>query len=399
MSSLIQSTGMMEPMRITTSSKHYSKLADLAVILIKESTAFTKSLPDVIIPQLAHLIRSMNCYYSNLIEGHNTHPIDIEKALKNDYSEDPQKRNLQLEAKAHILVQKWIDETMSKTIPIVTCDNIIQIHKRFYENVPPELLLVENPQTDTHHTVIAGALRTEDVRVGKHIAIEAKLLPDFMHRFQEAYTNLGELDSVLAVAAAHHRFLWIHPFLDGNGRVARLLSHAMLLSALDTNGLWSVSRALAKKEKEYKQYLALCDLDRRNDLDGRGTLSEESLAEFTQFFLARCIDQVRFMQELFVPQTLNERIMLWAKEAIALKKIPYKSDLVLEALLYRGQVMRSDVLQITNTSESQARRITSALLKAGIITSQNLRMPLQLACPASLAHRWFPNLFPDKVSE
>ena len=52
----------------------------------------------------------MNCYYSNLIEGHNTHPVDIERALAGDYSTDPEKRDLQLEAKAHIAVQKWIDE-------------------------------------------------------------------------------------------------------------------------------------------------------------------------------------------------------------------------------------------------------------------------------------------------
>jgi hypothetical protein len=47
--------------------------------------------------------------YSNLIEEHDTHPTDIERALKEDYSADAKKRDLQLEAKAHIAVQKWID--------------------------------------------------------------------------------------------------------------------------------------------------------------------------------------------------------------------------------------------------------------------------------------------------
>lgn len=51
----------------------------------------------------------MNCYYSNLIEGHDRHPVDIERALSNDYSTDARKRDLQLEAKAHITVQRWID--------------------------------------------------------------------------------------------------------------------------------------------------------------------------------------------------------------------------------------------------------------------------------------------------
>lgn len=55
---------------------------------------------------LADLVRAMNCYCSNLIEGHDTHPIDIERAMRNDYSSDPKKRKLQLEAKAYIAVQK-----------------------------------------------------------------------------------------------------------------------------------------------------------------------------------------------------------------------------------------------------------------------------------------------------
>jgi len=44
----------------------------------------------------------MNCYYSNLIEGHETHPRDIDRALAKDYAKEPKKRSLQLEAVAHI---------------------------------------------------------------------------------------------------------------------------------------------------------------------------------------------------------------------------------------------------------------------------------------------------------
>ena len=77
----------------------------------------------------------------------------------------------------------------------------------------------------------------------------------------------------MAAAAAHHRLLWIHPFLDGNGRVARLMSYAMLLETLDTNGIWSIARGLARNVADYKAYLADCEMRRRNDLDGRENLS------------------------------------------------------------------------------------------------------------------------------
>ena len=47
--------------------------------------------------------------------------------------------------------------------------------------------------------------------------------------------------------------LWIHPFLDGNGRVARLMSYAMLLDALDTGGIWSIARGLARSGERLQE--------------------------------------------------------------------------------------------------------------------------------------------------
>lgn len=63
-----------------------------------------------------------------------------------------------------------------------------------------------------------------------------------------------------------------------------------------------VSLGLARNVDRYKEHLADCDQPRRNDLDGRGTLSEEALANFTRFFLETCIDQVAFMEELVQAQ-------------------------------------------------------------------------------------------------
>jgi Fic family protein len=73
--------------------------------------------------------------------------------------------------------------------------------------------------------------------------------------------GLGKAETIIAAAAAHHWLLWIHPFLDGNGRVARLMSHAMLLEALDTGGIWSIARGLARNVNSYKSHLAACYTD------------------------------------------------------------------------------------------------------------------------------------------
>src|SRR5882724_4091185 len=82
-----------------------SGLGDQVLALVEKSSSFSGSLNASLKAAVGDIIRTMNCYYSNLIEGHDTHLADIERAMKNDYSKEPKKRNLQLEAKAHIEVQ------------------------------------------------------------------------------------------------------------------------------------------------------------------------------------------------------------------------------------------------------------------------------------------------------
>ncbi len=391
-----ESVSLMEPLLIGESSRHRVALTDLALELAQKSAGLRRSLPESLLASLADLVRSMNCYYSNLIEGHDTHPVDVERALNNDYSNDARKRDLQLEAKAHITVQQWIDSGSLKRRAL-TADSIREIHGRFCELLPDDLLWIEYPATKERIKVIPGELRRRDVQVGNHAAIGPHAVPRFLQRFGEVYGRLGKTETILAAAAAHHRLVWIHPFLDGNGRVARLMSHATLLEALDTGAVWSIARGLARNGDAYKAHLAACDQTRRNDLDGRGNLSEENLAEFTRFFLTTCIDQVTFMERLVQPDRLRARILLWAEEEIRLDNLPPKSGSILEAVLYRGELPRADAAGIVGTGERQARRVVSALLEHGVLTSVTTRAPLRLAFPAALAARWMPGLFPERT--
>ena len=391
-----EAVALMEPMLIAEGSAHRGELTDLALEVAARSAGFRRSLPDGVRAALADLVRAMNCYYSNLIEGHDTHPIDIERALNNDYSNDQRKRDLQLEAKAHITVQQWIDGGGLKDRS-VSLAGIKEIHHRFCTLLPDDLLWIENPDTGERLRVIPGQLRDRDVRVGQHIPISPAAVLRFLAHFENAYGRLGRTEKILSAAAAHHRLLWIHPFVDGNGRVARLVSHATLLETLDTGGIWSVARGLARNVVPYKSHLANCDQPRRNDLDGRGNLSEEALVAFTRFFLELCIDQVKFMEELVQPDRLRTRILMWVEEEIRLGHLPPKSGSILEAVLYRGELPRGDAATIVGTGERQARRIVSALIGRGVLKSESPRAPLRLAFPAALASRWMPGLFPEKT--
>jgi Fic family protein len=317
--------------------------------------------------------------------------------MRNDYSADARKRNLQLEARAHVHVQGWIDGG-GLAGRATSMEALREIHRRFGDELPEELLRMSNPDTGEEEIVVPGELRHRDVKVGHLVPVSPGAVPRFLKRFEEVYGGLGRSETILAAAATHHRLLWIHPFLDGNGRVARLMSHAVLLETLETGAIWSVARGLARTNSSYKAHLMACDAPRRGDLDGRGSLSEEALADFTRYFLETCLDQVRFMEQLVQPDRLRERILIWVEAEVRADLLPAKAGAVLEAVLFRGELPRGDVAGLLGTSARQARRVVSALLDRGVLASESTRAPLLLAFPASLAGRWMPGLFPEQPS-
>lgn len=386
----------MEPMTIGEDSRWRGEMNELAVELTYQAAEFKSSLPGGVRAALCDLVRNMNCYYSNLIEGHDTHPIDIERALNEEYEADSKKRNLQLEARAHISVQRWIDEGGLSKRP-TDVYSVREIHRRFIKCLPDDLRWVEHPVTKKLLPVFPGKFREHDVQVALHVPVSPGAIPRFMDRYGQEYRDRGRAAAIIDCAAAHHRLAWIHPFLDGNGRVARLVSHAMMLNALDTGGVWSIARGLARKVDEYKALLHKCDLKRRNDLDGRGTLSEEALAEFTRFFLGTCIDQVEFMKALMQPDRLRARILIWAEEESRLGSFPKTAGAIMEALLYRGELPRSDIAGIIKGSDRTASRLAAQLNSFGVLTSSSSRAPWRLALPATLAQRWFPGLYPADI--
>ncbi len=387
-----ESTSEMMPALISDDSKYRGELDEKVLELTQKSLKFKTSLPAAIVEPLASLVRTMNCYYSNLIEGGNTKPIDIERALHGDYSEDPEKRDLQLEAKAHVGVQAWIDAGGVRERAL-TAEGLLEIHRRFFDQVPVDLRWTKPDKTGNREIVVPGEIRKCRVEVGRHIPPSAGAVPRFLTEYERIYAKLGPAAAIRATAAAHHRLLWIHPFVDGNGRVARLVSHAVMLEALDTGALWSISRGLARQVDTYKSLLAACDLRRRNDLDGRGNLSEEELINFTRFFMDVCIDQVDYMTDLMKPNVLRRRIMRWTRDEEDARRLPSMATRVMEILLHTGQLERKDVQTLLGVQERQSARIMSALAGAEAIKSAHIRAPWTLNLSARLAPAWVPSLY------
>ncbi len=347
---------------------------------------------------LASLVRVMNCYYSNLIEGHNTQPRDIERALADELDADEARRNLQIEARAHIRLQEIIDAQHAAgglTDP-VSVDFIQRLHRDFYLGAPDPLLRITGNGKD--FIMRPGEFRNDpeqDVVVGRHLPPSSAVVANFMDYFAQrfTFTRLSTAQRILGLPAAHHRLNYIHPFPDGNGRVSRLMSHAMALKAgIGAHGLWSISRGLARGLEavgEYKRMMDHADTPRQGDLDGRGNLSRSALADFSIWFLKICLDQVRFMSELFDIDDLAARLGAYP----GITGFRTEAATLLTEIFHRGEIARGDVQVITGLRERTARTLLADLLKDGILASNSVKGAVFLRFPVDKRDLLFPRLF------
>lgn len=379
-----------------------SALTTLARELINEATAFAGEVPVGLAQPLADLVRAMNCYYSNLIEGHNAPLTDIDLALNGDYERDPEKRHLQAEAKAHIAVQRWIDEGGLEDNFAVNAASLLEVHDRFFSEFP-EPQRVQDADGKRSILVVPGNYRRDSVKVANHEPPSPGAIPRLMGRFEEVYVKIeSPEEAILSVAPAHHRLLWIHPFADGNGRVARLMSDAMLSRTLHTHSIWSASRGLALHKKEYKHLLSACDQPRRGDRDGRGNLSEEMLTEFTAFFLKTCLEQVRFMRKVLRLDELSTHIDRWVETSAAfgdsdasegrhVPRLHPSAGRVLKAVLDKGALTPAECKSILG-QDVDAAEIVTQLEHHGVLRHRGGAITFVLT--AHRAERFLPGLFP-----
>lgn len=385
-------------------------LEEIALELTQRSANLANELPKATMDGVRELLRIINSYYSNLIEGHNTHPIDVERAMRKDYSADPAKRDRQIESLIHIDLQKKIESRLAAdpTSDVTSADFLRWMHRKFYEQMPDSLRFVED-DNGNREWVEAGVFRQRMVAVGKHLPPTAESIDAFMDRYREIYDpdRLKGTKKFVAIAAAHHRLVWIHPFLDGNGRVARLATDAFFQRAnLSGYGLWNVSRGLARRSADYRTMLDAADFHREDDLDGRGNLSNRTLTAFCKFFLETCLDQAEYMTSVlrlnnFLPRLENyisRRAdgLIVDEKGVAAKPLHPRALSVLREAAMLGEIPRSRIVELVEMSERSARTVTRSLMDEGLLvpTTDWHRSTVRLGFPPHAAGHWFPNLFP-----
>jgi Fic family protein len=380
-----------------------NELADLSVEIFRKSGELEASLPARVVRlEVAKLVCEMNSYYSNLIEGHKTLPRDIEKALKEDFSDQEEDRRNQRLSVAHIRTEMAMRRRLAEEpdIDVFSTDFIYWLHREFYSAVPEEDWFTTS-HSGKRFPLEPGRPRNHNVDVGRHTPPDYTSLDRFLDRFHSFYSSgkIPATNKLVAVAAAHHRLAWIHPFGDGNGRVARLQSQAAMVRAgLDSQGLWTLSRGLARAKPTYYQLLQAADNKRANDFDGRGNLSEKALSQFCIFFLEQTLDQIKFMLGLIEPFKLQDRIERYFQFA--------RGDLggrlrgllarLIKALCMQGEIPRGAVPDILGLKGTATREVIRKALEEGLVLTSSEKGPLRIAFPNKVVEYYFPLLFTDQ---
>lgn len=345
---------------------------------------------------LRRLLREMNSYYTNKIEGQQTLPLDIERALRNDYSADAEQARRQRLAVAHMVTEAWLEKHWRgvELVDAWSPTMVTAIHAHLFSQLPDADRVL--PEGDV---LQPGVLRDRDVSVGIHAAPTHAVINAMLMRWGSFYANVrrGELQ-LLAAAASHQRLAWIHPFRDGNGRVARLHTHLLLGRMGLTNGLWSPLRGFARTHDAYYARLAAADEHRAGDLDGRGNLSERGLIGWIGYVLDVCSDQVRFMAGLLDLAGMKDRIAacLAYEENVVKQGVRRES---LRALHYlfatQAELERADFKSMLGLGERQASAQVAALLKRELVKSDSPYGKLRFGVPLHALRFYFPSLWPE----
>ena len=382
-----------------------AELLSMAEELCIKSASLAGSHAPQILYGIRELLRKVNSYYSNQIESEGTHPIDIDKATRQEFSSNSKEKQLQQLSLVHIEVQKYVESYFTEERTPYSRDFILDVHRALYSH--PDMvhfLQIEDKENHKIIEMVPGKLRERNVRVGQHIAPKHNDIPSFFSTYELLYrvpNHTTQAKQIIYALASHHRLMWIHPFLDGNGRTARLVLDGIFSSMkLDGYGLWNISRGLSRRSEEYKRYLALADMARQGDLDGRGALSTKTFISYIKFMLEIALDQVDFMSKNLKMHSLHERIESYvrlSKEGLLnVKPLPKYSEFLFKELLMVGEVPRGKAMDIIHTKNRTATTLIKELTQMDFLESDTPKGAIRLKFNAHFASYIFPELIPQK---
>ena len=286
--------------------------------------------------QLKSLLHAVEAVASARIEGnHTTIASYIEKRDDDSHKNDEQIIEISNLIDGLDFIDKYVMEEP------ISADFIKELHR-----------IVVNGLTHEGDKR-AGAWRDEPryIANAKHQPPEPYDVPDLMRELIDYINNdEGEQYNLLKIAIANHRFVWIHPFGNGNGRTDRLMTYALLCKkgyiAPNKMRLFNPTAIFAGNRNKYYDTLALAD-----------DYKDEHILEWCEYFLSGVRDEIKKSESLADAEFINKKILLPSVDRMEKAGIVSK----LEGNIL-GRAVRLGAIKASDIKDLWGREVTSVAI-------------------------------------
>jgi fido (protein-threonine AMPylation protein) len=349
------------------------------------------------------LFRAAHVHHSLYIEDRPSTLAELARASVPAVRSD-RARDREADLRASLAVMSWLHEGAGRAHALRAPTDVAlvrDIHRRFYAELPASEREVRFADTGRVIDVAPGEWRTEDVTVGRHAAPRATEVDALMRHWSARYTPARGVTAgtaLIAAVASHHRLLFVHPFRDGNGRVARLALEASLIAlGLDAKGAWTPARGFARARAGYYDALAGADDERWHDAEGRGDRSMPGLVRWCRSVLRVMREQADFVATLLAPNVWRMRLR-HALTGPTGRAVDAEYRLV-AAAWELGPLPRAALARESGVPPRSVSRLCNSLIERGwlrAVTGDDRRSaPVVGAMPIESARIVFPGLFLD----
>lgn len=249
--------------------------------------------PPFIFFQLKEIFQILETLGSARIEGNNTTLSEyVEKIIERNSTVDETRHELENIEEAINFIEGNTDEDTK-----IDRAYISHLHTIVVKNLTPP------PQGEGSH--YAGELRKNNVEINgaNHTPPSIEILQDQFDQFIDFVASpVQEQNQLLMVAIAHHRFMHIHPFDNGNGRMGRLLNYAFLIQLgfnVKAGRIINPSSVFYTDRDKYYKMLGTAD-----------SLSNDDLLMWSEYFLNGLKNQIQKIDSLMQVDFTREKILL-----------------------------------------------------------------------------------------
>ncbi len=278
-----------------------------------------------IFSELKVIFHTLESLGSVRIEGNNTTLSDVvEKTIDGTIKTSKEEQMKEFLNNQYAL--EFIDKNISEG---VTVDKtfISEFHKITVNGL--------NPSQEGDYT--PGQYRTIEVSIknSSHKPPLAVKVPEYMDELVAFINNYREQKyKLLATAVAHHRFAWIHPFRNGNGRTVRLLTYSMLMSqGFAVNHILNPTAVFCNNRDMYYRVLAEADM---------GT--DEGVLKWCEYVLQNLLEEIKKIDKLLDYDYLIPEILIpTLNYAVDRKNINQEEFQILRLAIEKGEIKAGDI--------------------------------------------------------